>query len=93
MSAWVSSAEGDRQVAVVGLDGRVVLAVGVVLSAVRSLFVVEAEEGGKVGLDLDLGAVALEVDLLVFDRAGSVRQVSHICFGLAGAEEGSGGKE
>ncbi len=35
---------------------------------VRAHLVVALEEGAEVGLRLDLGAVALEVDLLVFDR-------------------------
>ena len=54
MSAWVSSAEGDRQVAAVDFHRGGIAAEG----AVRWAFVVEAEEGGEVGLGLDLGGVA-----------------------------------
>ena len=36
--------------------------------AVRSPFVVEVEEAGEIGFGLGLGAVALEVNLVVFDR-------------------------
>ena len=68
-SAWSSSAEGERPVAVVDFDGREVAAVPVVVGAVGPALVVEAEEGGEVGLGLDLRAVALEVDLLIFDSA------------------------
>lgn len=68
MSAWVSSAEGDRQVAVIDFHRREVAAVAV-MDAVRSLLVVEAEEDREVGLGFDLRAVALEVDLVMLDRA------------------------
>jgi hypothetical protein len=59
MGALVSSAEGDRKVAAVDFHRRGIAAEG----AVRSAFVVEAEEGGEVGLGLDLGGVALDDDL------------------------------
>jgi hypothetical protein len=42
---------------------------GIAEGAVRPLLVVEAEEVFQVGVDLDLGLVAPEVDLVVFDRA------------------------
>jgi hypothetical protein len=38
------------------------------MGAVRPALVIEPEEGLQVGICLDLGAVALQVDFVVFDR-------------------------
>ena len=41
--------------------------IGVAEGAVGPPVIVEAEEGLEVGVGLDLGLIALEVDLVVFD--------------------------
>ena len=60
-----SSADRDGSIAVVDLHRGhwVVVAEG----AVRAVVIVEADEAFEVGVGLDLGLVAFEIDLIVFD--------------------------